>query len=242
MKRIGIITVNRNNRMYTGQLIEDLLRQSCSNFDLLICDNGSTEDASDIYKRAISLMDSYVFYSSKNVPLNHLWNMFSRMSKHEFLCLMNNDIEISYNVVRDILYIMDKDPEVGIVCHATNHPVYLQSKHDPKYRLFDGMKCGWLFTIRRKLWKEIPHKLKWFCGDDWIYDCVYEAGYKVAIAQSSPIIHYQGRTIGELGDDHMQKMYDEIAIYQSLGKNWNLTSDIPSILKMHLTTPLLLEK
>ena len=49
---------------------------------------------------------------------------------------------------------------------------------------------GWDFTLRREAYTWIPDDFKMFGGDDHLFLNLYSKGWKVAVALSSPIIHY----------------------------------------------------
>jgi len=40
----------------------------------------------------------------------------------------------------------------------------------------------------------IPNFLRTYCGDDFIFQNVYDNGYDLAYITSSPIIHYEGKS------------------------------------------------
>ncbi len=53
---------------------------------------------------------------------------------------------------------------------------------------------GWAFTIRREAYFPIPDDLRVFGGDDYLFTNLYLKGWQVAVALSSPIIHYHARS------------------------------------------------
>jgi hypothetical protein len=80
------------------------------------------------------------------------------------------------------------------VVHATNHLSYNKKLNELEYTIVEPFKYmqGWDYSIRRKLWKNIPVIFKTYCGDDFQFDNVYKQGYNLAYVTSSPIIHYEG--------------------------------------------------
>jgi glycosyltransferase involved in cell wall biosynthesis len=45
---ISVLTVNRNYARYLGEAIESVLRQTYTNFEMIVCDDGSTDDSCEV--------------------------------------------------------------------------------------------------------------------------------------------------------------------------------------------------
>lgn len=187
---IDIQVVNINGLCFTKNLVDDLLRQSHP-FSLRIVDQNSSEEGTKEYLESLKVHPQIrVLKNDSNVDLNRLWNDFYEKSKAPYLCFLNNDVRVPSNFVKDTIEILGKEPEVGCVVHATNHANY-QRTRPLKYVVLDQKIIqGWDFTIRRTIYNPIPEELRVFGGDNYLYHHLYSAGWKVAMALSSPIIHY----------------------------------------------------
>lgn len=192
---IDVLVVNLNCLWHTKNLVVDLYRQTGAEFRLTIVDQGSKEQGTKEYLDLLEASDITVVRNGKNIPLNWIWNQFVRQSDCKTICLLNNDIRIPSNFLSDINKILARDPKIGAVMHATNHPKYARTLPQPEYVTFDhGFRQGWDICVRKECWKEIPKELKLYCGDDFLFENIYRMGYKVALATSSPIVHHLNQT------------------------------------------------
>lgn len=189
---LDILVVNRRLIEYTKQVVMDL--EHNKDYKLTIVDNGS--DA-DIYNQLLKFVvgkDIAVKRNDNNRPLNHIWNSFASESKYKYVCMLNNDVRIANNFVEHTLLTFE-DPSVAISSHVTNNAAYKTVSKDVKYTTSCGMfRQGWDFSVRTNVYPQIPTQLEFFCGDEYIFQTLYERQYKMAMIYSSPIIHYQGAT------------------------------------------------
>lgn len=187
-----IQVVNINRLQYTKNLISGLTKQTkqCA---IRLVDQHSSEYGTEEYLKYIEHTTSIdVKRNTYNVPLNWLWNNFYKTTYSDYLCFLNNDILVPSNFVEDTINIFEKEPQVGCVVHATNHPDYCKVT-DLNYKILsDKIVQGWDFTIRREAYNEIPRSLQVFGGDDYLFIEMYRSGWKTAVVLSSPIIHFNG--------------------------------------------------
>lgn len=193
-EKIDILIVNLNNIGFTKSLLGDLLRQTHP-FSLTLIDNASEEiGTKEFFDDIRSKFDYKVIMFKGRVDLNRLWNSHYLNSREEYICFLNNDVRIPSNFVEDTVNIFEKEPSVGCVTHATNHPDYqkvMDLKYDiPEYKFVQG----WDFTLRWGAFSMIPEDLKVFGGDDYIFNHFYNIGWKVGVALSSPIIHFKAKS------------------------------------------------
>jgi len=191
---IHILVVNINNLKYTRDLVSDLRNQT-GEFKLTIMDQGSTEEGTKEYLD--SLLDSGieldVVYNEENVDLSRLWNKFYLETSEPYLCFLNNDLRILSNFVSDIYEIFHGGSDIGCVVHITNPTRFIGE--ELAYVISDKKFVqGWEFTVKREAYTLIPDDLKTFGGDDYIFYNLYKNRWKVAVALSSPIIHYGRRS------------------------------------------------
>lgn len=203
---LEIIIVNYNLKEQTNILLNQLINQTFKDFSIILIDQASTEEGTDLF------LDNWsnkikVIKNQTNVPLNHLWNEFVKNSDSDLITLINNDIEIPKNYVKDTLETFKFQPDIVCAIHATNNPKYSEVKNKLEYVLKEkyDIKQGWEFTIKKD-WlndKPIPKNLNLYCGDDFIFNRIYEEKRKIAIITSSPIVHHCSLT---------EKKYDDVKL------------------------------
>lgn len=194
---ISCLIVNFNCLDYTRKLVQDVINQSYQDFDLLIVDQNSHEVGTEQFLSSFSgIHNIKVVRNSWNRPLNHIWNDFARDAKGKYLAFLNNDITIPPNFLSDTVAIFDKHHEVACVVHPTNHPNWgYYTPNELTYEILDEpVRQGWDFSYRACDWSPIPEILEFYCGDDYVFENVYHRGMKVAMATSSPIIHWLSQT------------------------------------------------
>jgi hypothetical protein len=174
----------------------------------MVINNGCTKQGK-IDANMAQLSWNQLAESNENRNLNVLWNSFAKIMDAKYLCFLNNDIRITDNFLSDTVEVFEKEPEVGLVIHVTNHPKYLKAEESLKYKVLETAMCqGWDFSIRSELYPEINTKrMSIFGGDDYIFAKLVKEGWKVAFVLSSPIIHFKEKTreinplIGEIQRD-----------------------------------------
>jgi hypothetical protein len=193
---LGIIIVNLNQITLTRNCIETLKNQINQNFKIYLFDQNSNEVGTENYLLECENNGIQVYKNKENIPLNHLWSNFKYICDFEYLCFLNNDVELSNTFVDDTIKILDNESTVGAVIHITNNKYHLKSKDIIEYKIFNELPLyqGWDFSIRKKIMPDIPEVLKIFGGDDYIFAKLNASEYKIAIAYSSPIIHYKEKT------------------------------------------------
>jgi len=224
---IHILVVNLNNIEFTKNILEDLLKQTYP-FQLTVIDNNSEEEGTNklLVNYSNKFKNKSFLFLNDRVDLNRLWNEHYFSSQNKYLCFLNNDIRISRNFVEDTVSIFEKEPDVGCVVHTTNHPNYqsvTNLEYDiPYYKLIEG----WDFTIRREAYSMIPRELKVFGGDDYLFNKLYDNNWKVAVALSSPVIHYKARSRRFFHGDrkeevnNLRKYYSEKLDISSYSIHW----------------------
>ncbi len=233
--KLRILVINLNNIDYTEACVEDLLRQTNRDFELVLFDQASTE--LHTHERLIHYQHEpgvKLIFNASNTPLNTVWNWFYETSRHQFelLCFLNNDVRLTRNFVDDTLALFEQEAYVGVAGHATNHENYQRAAPKLEYQIAARNKHlqGWDFTIRSSLYRPIPSILQTYCGDDYLFQQVYNSGYHLAYITSSPIIHYEGASKKDLREDGMldTERFLSLGLEKNLAINENFSRIKPS--------------
>ncbi len=192
--KYDILVVNYNTLKLTQDLVQNLLDQEYQDFRLILVDQNSSEPNTQEYLNTVSKNSKVtVKRNRQNVPLNKVWNDFVSNSEANIVSILNSDLKIPTNYTRDNFELM-KDYSVDMILHATNHVNFSRVFKNQIYVFPDNSSLlhGWEFTLRRHLYPQIPDYLKFYCGDDYIFDKVDFR--KIVYCLSSPVIHYQGQS------------------------------------------------
>lgn len=199
-----ILIINLNNLNYTKNIVDDIFRQDSKDYHLTIIDNGSIEPNTDIYLKTIPNI-TYI-KNDYNKPINHIWNDFVDKSDCDYICLLNNDVNIAPNFISSNVELFQREEKVAIINHPTNRIDYSSYSKELQYDIIKMCyRQGWDMTFRRELYTHIPNELEFYFGDDYIYSKIYEKGYYGAYVLNSPMIHYCSKTTPDKGGKVYQK-------------------------------------
>jgi hypothetical protein len=196
MKKLKILVINLDNINFTKKCLIDLNNQNTADFDIVLVDQNSSEYGTKEFLDSLNYNNLEIIRNKENLPLHQVWNWFNNNYKNEYLCFLNNDVEISTNFVETIINVFEMEPYVGLVVHSTNHPEFFIEEKELKYVVVEPFVNlqGWDFSIRRELYPQIPSYLKTYCGDDYIFNYIYEKGFNLAYILNSPMIHFEGQS------------------------------------------------
>ncbi|MEQ1586921.1 MAG: glycosyltransferase family 2 protein [Cyclobacteriaceae bacterium] len=110
---VSIITVNFNGTKETKALLRSLINLSYPNVEIIIVDNASaknpTNEFLEIYPAA------KIILSKENLGFAGGNNLGIRNSKGDFLFFINNDTELTSNIIEVLVNTIKKLPDAGIV-------------------------------------------------------------------------------------------------------------------------------
>nr|WP_068893241.1 glycosyltransferase family 2 protein [Pedobacter panaciterrae] len=114
MSQITIITVNFNQIKVTEDFLRSVLRHASNeDIELILVDNGSKEDNEAYFKRIYP--DVVYIRSSKNLGFAGGNNLGIQAAKGEYILLLNNDTEITENMIPVLLNEMELRPDIGLI-------------------------------------------------------------------------------------------------------------------------------
>lgn len=192
-----IVIVNLNCLEHSKNLISDILRQDRRE-SVLFIDQASSESGTENFLSKLRLYPDFkVQVNTHNVPLNHIWTETVMQYGAEFdsFIFLNNDIRVAPNFIDHTLKILELDSNVAAVIHPTNHENYRFYTSEISYDILrKPCRQGWAFAIRTADWTNIPTQLNFYCGDDFIFQTLFDNNKEVAVCKSSPIIHLLSQT------------------------------------------------
>ena len=103
---ISVIIPNYNNSKYLKKCIESVLNQNYKDYELIIVDDGSTDDSVDIIKK-YTKHKNVIFYKQNNLNASIARNRGIELSHGEYLFFLDSDDylhsnDVFTNMVRDI--------------------------------------------------------------------------------------------------------------------------------------------
>lgn len=145
---IGLPVFNGEN--FLAAAIESILGQTCPDFELIICDNASTDDTEGIC-RAFAKRDSRVRYhrSGRNLGAAPNYNKAFALASAEFFKWAAHDDEMAPGYIGACVEALDADPE-AVLCHSLVALIDGQSAtldvHDSRLRGSDSPRASARFS------------------------------------------------------------------------------------------------
>jgi GT2 family glycosyltransferase len=226
--KVSAIIVNYNRKDLTAACLKSLLNQTFKDFEIILVDNGSTDDSLELVR--LFSEENRLGKRMKIVPLQHNRGFAGgniaglTHADAEFIALLNNDTEPDKEWLRSLSEAMGKNPEIGIcaskmIVHGTNT---IDSAGDGFATSLKGFKrgegqnedaynsreyifgaCAGAALYRRKMLDDIG-----FFDDDFFL--IHEdtdlnlraqlAGWKVLYVPEAVVHHKVRSSIGQMSD------------------------------------------
>ena len=144
---ISVIMSVYNDEKYIAKAIDSILTQSFSNFELIICDDYSTDRSSNIIEKYVKQDNRIVFFKNeKNLGLATSLNRCIERAKGKYIARMDSDdislpnrFEVEYNYLEDNSDIV----VVGCKCQCIdeNDEIYKDFQiHSGSVSFYDAIK------------------------------------------------------------------------------------------------------
>ena len=243
--RASVIVVNLNGEPFIYDCLSALQKQSYSDFEVIIVDNGSKDNSCKAIRarfpemRLIELKQNQGFASACSIGL--------REARGEEILVLNNDAIPDRDWLKAMIFALDKDEKIGMVASrvinkktqklesagiypARNGLVYLYQPEYPEQEQEVFGACGVAGLYRGRMIKE----LGFYPEDFFIYyedaDLAYRAkraGWKAVYCPSAIVYHLGSETTERLG---IKTYYLARNRLRSIIRNWELNLVIKNLL------------
>ena len=116
-ERAPLVTVyitNHNYGRYVEQAIQSVLRQTLRDFELIIIDDGSTDNSREIIERYADHEQIVTIYQ-QNKGLNVTNNIALRAARGRYLMRLDADDYLDENALMVLAGVLERNPDVGLV-------------------------------------------------------------------------------------------------------------------------------
>lgn len=116
--RVSVCVPVYNGESFLGDALDSLLAQTCRDYELIICDNASTDSTADICA-GYAARDPRIRYfrNETNMGANPNFNRLARMANAPYFKLANADDLCHPDLLARCVEILDRQPDV-ILCYA----------------------------------------------------------------------------------------------------------------------------
>jgi GT2 family glycosyltransferase/radical SAM superfamily enzyme YgiQ (UPF0313 family) len=224
---VSIVVLLHNNLEVTRQCINKLYEHTRRDFELLLVDNGSTEDVPSFAAELQRLRGNVVYLrNEENGGYAYGCNQGLAVARGEYVVLLNNDVVVTPGWLSKQLALLSLDSSLGMVGPRTNFSAGVQQIASVPYQDLDGMErfadewfvehageigltsriTGVCMVLRRDVLNKIGGFDTCFgtgnFEDDDFCLRVTRAGFHIAIANDVFVHHYGSSTFKALKLDY----------------------------------------
>ena len=221
--RVTIIIPNYNNEHIVGKLIESLINQTYTNYELIIVDNNSSDKSLEVIRKRLEENAHKLKYGYRIIKLrknygyciaSNIGALYSNAT--DYLVIINNDLILDRNWLKELVEYMDKNPHIGIASSkVVYHPLnkvdstglivdrygavisrgFLQNPETVDTRIINqtiSSAHGASIIVRKELFKAIggyDNLLSMYYDDVDVSWRIMLLGYKVGYANNSICYH-----------------------------------------------------
>jgi glycosyltransferase involved in cell wall biosynthesis len=140
---VSVLVVNYNYAEYIGEAIESVLGQTYQNFELVICDDGSTDNSCEVIGNYVQGDPRVKLIRKKNGGQPSAMNAAYRGSGGDIICLLDSDDAFFRQKLETVVEVFREDPMVGLVAHRV---LRIDSRGRPHgiTPLFSRLPSGWI--------------------------------------------------------------------------------------------------
>ena len=112
---VSIVTLNWNQTKITCEFLESTRKLLYKNYEILVCDMGSDEDPT-AFINLQNFPNTKVLRSEKNLGFTGGNNWGMRQAKGDFIFIVNNDTEVTPDLLDQLLKPFQENASIGVTC------------------------------------------------------------------------------------------------------------------------------
>lgn len=140
---VSVLIPNYNYADYIGIALESVLRQSYSNFEVIICDDGSTDGSCELVNTYMMKDSRIQLICKQNGGPASAWNAAYKESKGHIICLLDADDVWLPNKLEKVIEAFRSKQDCGLVTHNVIH-IDGRGKLLKTTPMFSKLASGWL--------------------------------------------------------------------------------------------------
>jgi len=109
----SIIILNFNGKRFLKDCFESLKKQTHQSFEIILVDNGSTDDSVEFIKKKFP--EVKIIINKENLGFAHANNQGFKIAKGKYFITLNNDTEADEKWLENLILIAESDEKIGMV-------------------------------------------------------------------------------------------------------------------------------
>jgi len=118
MPRVSVVIPTYNRSSFVLEAIESVLRQTYHDFDLIVVDDGSSDNTKEVVSDIKDTRIKYIY--QKNQGVSGALNTGIMASAAEYIVILASDNIMFEDVLQKCVAFMDEHPEIGF-CHGQSY-------------------------------------------------------------------------------------------------------------------------
>jgi GT2 family glycosyltransferase len=233
------VVVNLNGKAFLNGCLESVLGQSLVPDEVIVVDNGSTDDSLDIVTRNFPFVKVHRIGTNRGLTFAYAVGM--ALAKNDFVILSNNDLVLEHQCVEELLRFCRGNNTVVVPRFLSfSEPHYNQSfpvrfvpalslpwstwafKLAQNYSLTDVAGFGMLL-VRKEMVSMIDRRFRVYFSEDDFSLQVRRNGSQIIVASNAIVYHYGGGTLGKVSARKFKLFARDWALYHAKWfGNWQL--------------------
>lgn len=116
MKKVSIIVPIYNAEKYLKECLESLVNQTYNNFEIILINDGSIDNSSDICKEYIKIYDNIIYQENENHGVSYSRNFGIKLATGEYIAFVDSDDYIEHDMITNLLKEFNRDIDM-VVCN-----------------------------------------------------------------------------------------------------------------------------
>ena len=207
--KISIIIPVYNVKPYLETCINSILKQSYTNLQIILVDDGSTDGCSEICDKFAKIDDRIIVIHQKNSGLSAARNSGIEIADGDFISFIDSDDFVHNQMFEYLMVAFEIDKDVGISCVNTmkftlksqincesQKPVFKVADAETALKMYlDDISGYWIIACaklyKRELFQEIRYPVGKIHEDEFTtYQLIYKAK-KIAYAEQKYYYYLQ---------------------------------------------------
>jgi glycosyltransferase involved in cell wall biosynthesis len=142
---VSVLIPTYNYGRFLDEAIQSVLAQTYSNFELIIVDNNSTDNTTQVVKNYLTDKRVAYYRNDRNLGLVANWNKCVSYAKGEFVKFLMADDKFKPELLNEFVDIMRRYPDVALV---TSNSEIFGARSKPRISNFIGLQNGKQMIVR----------------------------------------------------------------------------------------------
>jgi glycosyltransferase involved in cell wall biosynthesis len=139
---LSVLLCNYNYARYIGEAIESVLEQSYKSFELIVCDDGSTDGSCEVVERYRGRDPRLRLVRKENGGQASAFNLAYRQSRGEIVCFLDSDDRYLPEKLQAVVEAFQGNPQGGFLMHR-QHVIDQAGRRLGSQPLMGSLPSGW---------------------------------------------------------------------------------------------------